>query len=110
MAERLWEAEIHEAIALLDRKNPGWRDSIVLDELRMGDGEHCVLGQVYGDYDVGMTKLFTKRKRDAEGFRALAESYGFEVEYDWYTAGGRSNYGVLTRAWKRVLKELGIGT
>lgn len=36
--------------ALLDEREPGWADKIVLDNLEMDDAQMCVLGQTNGDY------------------------------------------------------------
>jgi hypothetical protein len=43
--------------ALLDRVNPGWHERINLADLDMSSACQCVLGQLYGWYEDGMTAI-----------------------------------------------------
>ncbi len=43
--------------ALLDRKRPGWANKVVAETLDMREGEQCVLGQIFGDFDAGLRKI-----------------------------------------------------
>lgn len=52
------EEAVQRSIVLLDTCAPGdWRDQINLEHLNLDDGECCVLGQIYGDYQVGLEAL-----------------------------------------------------
>lgn len=51
------KSRITLGISLLDRENPGWRYDIDLDNLKMYDSEHCILGQLYGGYNAGLHAL-----------------------------------------------------
>lgn len=58
MSADVAELAVAKAVALLDQLAPAnWRDEVTLEYLDMGDGEQCVLGQIYGDYNVGITAL-----------------------------------------------------
>jgi len=48
---------VERGAALLDAKQPGWAPRIDLPTLDMGDCDHCVLGQVYRYYWIGVEKL-----------------------------------------------------
>jgi hypothetical protein len=49
---------VRAGIDLLDEKGPaGWRNLINWDIVDMGHGQRCILGQVYGDYIIGMDDL-----------------------------------------------------
>lgn len=43
--------------ALLDEKRPGWSEAIDCAMLDIATGRHCVLGQLYGTYGDGLSKL-----------------------------------------------------
>jgi hypothetical protein len=45
------------AVRRLDRVAPGWRDRVNPATLCMYDGEHCVLGQLFGGYHAGLVAL-----------------------------------------------------
>ncbi len=51
---------IDRCISLLDDKVPDWRDKINVDKLEMGCPKKCLLGQIFGEYSIGMKKLFRK--------------------------------------------------
>jgi hypothetical protein len=58
---------------LLDEKYEGdWREKIDVDELDMDNQDECVLGQLYGDYEDGLVKLFGRCDYQA------GEDYGFD--------------------------------
>lgn len=46
----------HEA-ARLDRVFPGWENHINKRKLNLGSSDRCVLGQLYGDFDRGLTAM-----------------------------------------------------
>lgn len=75
-----------------------WDKRIDLDQLRMSDACNCVLGQLYGDeadgesgYSHGQDVLNVPSSQ--YGFSLL----GFDVR--------RSQWGALTRTWKRLIRE-----
>lgn len=49
------------AVRRLDAARPGWHDELDLRTLRMSSGTRCVLGQLYGSYDHGLTALYGSR-------------------------------------------------
>jgi len=64
---------IERGAALLDDKVPGWQDKIDLATLDMSNCANCVVGQVYGDYDLGLAELDGEAQRQPSryGFAAL---------------------------------------
>lgn len=103
-----YKERIGRGIELLDREVPGWSDKIICEDLDLGDGNQCILGQVFADrkdedadeddegYTIGI---------DALGLEGHEEiwSYGFLEDY-W--SDGREkpgNYDILTAAWKEAL-------
>lgn len=82
-------ARVAAGAALLDRVRPGWEADIRLDDLNVLDCFACVLGQLYGNYGMGVCQMFDLMN-DWEG----PANYGF---------GGHGNiedeFGKLRAAW-----------
>jgi hypothetical protein len=86
-------ARVQRGAALLDERRPGWADSIVLPKLKMHDCEQCVLGQVFGSYVGGVSRM----RLGTDG----AEMLGFNSER-------RSAVGFLELWWFEDNDELGV--
>lgn len=48
---------VAKGAALLDERLPGWWNKVDTKNLDTGDLDHCVLGQLYGDYVRGILSL-----------------------------------------------------
>lgn len=73
----------------LDNVHYAWANKIDIPSLEMFDGDSCIIGQLYGGYETGLSKLAIKSER--------AMTYGFEDQY------GETTYDQLTAAWKAYL-------
>lgn len=80
--------------ALLDRLVPGWWRRIRLRSLNLNDCEHCITGQLFGDYTQGLDELHVSRLD--------APVYGFETHDD---DGADYGMAVLTTAWKDEIRR-----
>lgn len=47
--------KVRRAARMLDRQCPGWAETVDLDKLRMPSPKYCVLGQLYGTYELGLS-------------------------------------------------------
>lgn len=47
--------KIRRAARMLDRKWPGWEYEVNLGKLQMRSAYRCVLGQLYGTYELGLS-------------------------------------------------------
>lgn len=84
---------------LLDERVPGWAQQVRLDELHMASGLRCILGQVYGEYTVGLAALnFGVDSREAV-------THGFVItpskEEGWWIKG----YNALKAEWALAVRE-----
>lgn len=80
---------------LLDKIEPGWADLIDLNDLNMGVCVDCILGQLYGNYQLGINVLPEEQ---------LPEYYGFNIPFDLSIE--RYSYYALGQAWKEeILKR-----
>jgi hypothetical protein len=87
---RKYEKQVKAGMVLLDEKVPRWRGKLDLTRLDISRSDQCVLGQVYGNYNVGAFRLEL-------GLDKLG-SLGF----NGFTGPGLT----LTREWKRQLQGL----
>jgi len=60
---------VAKGAALLDERTPGWASKIDLEELYLGDGRRCVLGQLF------------PKERTVEAPRWLCERYNSVANY-----------------------------
>lgn len=57
------ESQLRFAIERLDVIGPrNWRQKIDVETLDMPDGDHCVLGQLYGNYHRGLDTVFSRSR------------------------------------------------
>jgi len=84
--------------AYLEEHFPDWRDRIDVAGLDMGHEEHCVMGQLMGNYD--------QWSREAEVSTDAAYRLGL---YERWTADTLymldDRYALLTRAWRQYLTD-----
>ena len=85
--------------AFLDGTDPGWHDRLSPDVLALSDGQACVLGQLHGDYRLG---LFRSRLFDGSSARFSFVSpvdLGFHARPHLDPDALGLDYAFLTRAW-----------
>jgi hypothetical protein len=69
--------------ALLDRKNPQWRRQVTRPVL-ISSHTDCPLGQVYGDFSTGLSRLFL------HGFSWCSSGEAAVLEEEWARIAGQS--------------------
>lgn len=99
----MFETEIRRGATLLDEKRPGWREKVDPDVLDLDSGGLCVLGQAYGQYDIGHHELTGDPDPGLASLvrHGWAEQHGFwrsfSLTYDAQTAK-------LEDEWKAYLR------
>lgn len=96
---------VNRGAQLLDEQEPGWVERVFPDRVSMRDGQHCIIGQVYGNYDefigmpfgMGPTLAGTSQKAIDHGF--LTQVRPPEGEFEWIP------YGLLDAVWVALLRE-----
>ncbi len=98
----IYESSVEKGIAFLDERFPGWHNEIDVEKLDVMCAGRCVLGQLYGTYAGGLTKLgLTTQKSSECGFNAPDNLHGGKErkEYIYY----------LTEMWiYKVLVRQGL--
>lgn len=78
----------------LDMTKPDWKDKIDLSILDMDDSKHCIIGQVFGNFNTVRGKVLSE---------STVEKYGF-IYHDHEDDDDTDNeINELTEAWKEYL-------
>lgn len=94
------DQRVLNGVRKLDREVPGWADQINLGRFRITSGSACVLGQVYGEYETGVRRLFHVPHDDGQRFGYEYGFVGENTESEFAT-----DWKVLQRDWKKVIAE-----
>lgn len=86
---------IQNGIELLTLHKPGWQHLINLDSLRMESHTHCVLGQLYGRFGVGLNSLFPN-----------SEHIYLESRHNGFSGLSFGDEAQLTPLWKEEILKL----
>lgn len=81
---------VKRGIAFLDKNRPGWRRKIKKTLLNMNDRGLCILGQLFGDYEDGKTKMGLSLLRSIQ--RGFTDIDGYREEE-------------LTKVWLQEMKN-----
>jgi len=85
------EKRVEAGVAFLNVVKPNWLKKIDVEKLDLIDKKVCMLGELYGNYDDGLSQLGLKNGTSATNL-------GFY--------GSERGYKVLTEVWKRKIIEL----
>lgn len=83
---------VNRGVALLDEWVPNWRERVKIEHLWMPSGTRCILGQLYGEFDIGAEALDITYEEDQYGFCIYLED-----KFD--------QYAELQTEWVRVLSD-----
>jgi len=104
------EERVRNGARLLDWARPGWREEIDPTCLVLEDPAHCILGQLYGGYLLGVRALLGVGPESDE----FVVDHGFESYHildPWYPScssplqrdHAQRDYDALDAEWRRVL-------
>ncbi len=65
--------------AYLDRVRPAWRSEIDVERLDISDGGDCVIGQLYGSFDLGIHRVMPFLQ--CLFWRGWSKRHGFYPDY-----------------------------
>lgn len=95
MTDTDFAAKVAKGAELLDNERPGWADDIDLESLNMAEGNHCILGQLYGDYVDGLYALGFTRGWGSRG-------HGFTLHVGWSSASdSMEDWYTLHALWRK---------
>lgn len=77
---------------LLDERMPGWAERIDLDSFVLSSCKRCVLGQLYGDFEIALGRCDIEEAPD--------DYYGFDIDG---RREGRAEYKTLEQDWRLAI-------
>ena len=76
--------------ALLDQEFEGWETQIDLDLLDLANGDNCILAQLYGDYEGGLSDL---------GVDGTDHGFYLAGTLTWRSEAEDARWATLTELW-----------
>jgi len=92
---------VNQGVELLTVWSPLWFERVDLERLDLGNCRQCVLGQLTGDFNFGLTKTGLSHH--------AAENYGFTLPPGASVSEMRkrpSEWKMLTAEWRRQINRL----
>ena len=87
--------------SFLDGADPGWSQRLDLATLELADGRACVLGQLHGEFRLGLFRARVLDGSSAPSFRFESPSaLGFHTLHGLDAPAEALDYAFLTRAWR----------
>lgn len=103
-AEGAWR-RVRRGAAYLDEVDPGWYQRIDAATLSLSSGRHCVLGQLHGEFRLGLGRSHIVSLSSAPRASLSPVAYGFKCVGDVSAAEQARDYELLTAAWRLVIGE-----
>ncbi|HEX9952625.1 MAG TPA: hypothetical protein VGB53_12710 [Rubricoccaceae bacterium] len=86
--------------AFLDALDPAWARRVDPRRLELADGAACVLGQLHGDYRLGLGRARVLDLSSAPVASLSPVDLGFQAVGDLGEPAEALDYAFLTRAWR----------
>lgn len=113
---RLWQSRRVQRISLanarrrvdrgaefLDDADPGWYRRVDVGSLELDSGEHCVLGQLHGDFRLGLGRSDLINLSSAPRASLSPVAYGFQCVQGVPEEEQARYYAFLTEAWHEAI-------
>lgn len=96
---------VQRGAAYLDEVDPGWHRRVDVETLELGDGQQCVLGQLHGEFRLGLGRSHLLTLSSAPRTSLSPVAYGFKcvngVSDEWQAR----DYDLLTAAWRSAVRQ-----
>jgi hypothetical protein len=102
-AEKVHE-RVRRGAAYLDDVDPGWYRRVDSETLELGDGRHCILGQLHGEFRLGLGRSHLITMSSAPRASLSPVSYGFKCVEGVPEAWQARDYELLNEAWKDAVR------
>jgi hypothetical protein len=89
----------------LDEHHPDWHRSIDAESLELSDGSHCVLGQLHGDFRLGLGRSQMINLSSAPRASLSPVAYGFKCVSNVPDEWQDRDYELLNRAWREAVRR-----
>lgn len=105
ITEEKVQERVRRGAEYLDDMDPGWHRRVNADTLELEDGRHCVLGQLHGEFRLGLGRSHVITLSSAPRASLSPVAYGFKcvegVSDEWQAR----DYELLTQAWRTAVRS-----
>ena len=98
--EAAWQRAARGA-AYLDEVDPGWYRQVDVRTMELGDASCCVLGQLHGDFRIGLSRSRLLSMGSAPRANLSPVHFGFLCVSHPDPAWQEQDYRYLNRAWQQ---------
>lgn len=115
---RWWQARRAQRISLarartrvqrgadyLDAFDPGWYRHVDPHTLELSSGSSCVLGQLHGDFRMGLSRSHLINLSSAPRASLSPVSYGFQCVNGVSDDAQEQDYAYLNQAWREAVQQ-----
>lgn len=88
----------------LDGIDPDWYRRVDSETLELGDGEHCILGQLHGEFRLGLGRSDLISMSSAPRTSLSPVAYGFKCVDSVPEAWQAYDYELLNEAWRQAVQ------
>jgi hypothetical protein len=99
------QARVQRGAAYLDEFDPGWHRRVDPYTLELSSGSSCVLGQLHGDFRMGLSRSHLINLSSAPRASLSPVSYGFQCMGDVSAAAQEQDYEYLNQAWREAVQQ-----
>ncbi|MFB6273732.1 MAG: hypothetical protein ABEL51_12635 [Salinibacter sp.] len=89
----------------LDDMDPGWHRRIDPDALELENGRRCVLGQLHGEFRLGLGRSGVLSLSSAPRASLSPVAYGFKCVEGVSDEQQARDYDLLTQAWRGAIRS-----
>lgn len=107
-SQRISIGQVRERVgrgaAYLDDADPGWYRRVDPQTLSLSSGRHCVLGQLHGEFRLGLGRSHLVSMSSAPRASLSPVAYGFKCVENVPDEWQAYDYDLLTEAWKEAVR------
>lgn len=99
------QTRVERGATYLDDVDPEWYLHVNPDTLELGDGKQCVLGQMHGEFRLGLGRSHLISMSSAPRASLSPVAYGFKCVDNVPDEWKAYDYELLTAAWKEAVRK-----
>lgn len=96
---------VRRGAAYLDDVDPGWYRRVDPTTLELSSGSSCILGQLHGDFRMGLSRSHLINLSSAPRASLSPVSYGFQCVSGVDDAAQDRDYTYLNQAWQEAVRQ-----
>jgi hypothetical protein len=96
---------VRRGATYLDDVDPEWYRRVDAETLELADGRHCVLGQLHGEFRLGLGRSQLISLSSAPRASLSPVAYGFKCVDDVPDAWQERDYHLLNAAWTEAVRR-----